>query len=52
MQYAPISTEDGMLQGPSVELYRTILETTDINLIASGGVTTMKDIEDLRSCRL
>jgi phosphoribosylformimino-5-aminoimidazole carboxamide ribotide isomerase len=40
--------KDGMLQGPSVELYRTILETTDINLIASGGVTTMKDIEDLR----
>jgi phosphoribosylformimino-5-aminoimidazole carboxamide ribotide isomerase len=40
---------DGMLQGPSVDLYRSILETTDINLIASGGVTTMKDIEDLRS---
>jgi phosphoribosylformimino-5-aminoimidazole carboxamide ribotide isomerase len=40
---------DGMLQGPSFELYRSILETTDIKLIASGGVTTMKDIEDLRS---
>jgi phosphoribosylformimino-5-aminoimidazole carboxamide ribotide isomerase len=40
---------DGMLQGPSVELYKSILAATDINLIASGGVTTMKDLEDLRS---
>jgi phosphoribosylformimino-5-aminoimidazole carboxamide ribotide isomerase len=38
---------DGMLQGPSVELYRDILAETDVSLIASGGVTSMQDIEEL-----
>jgi phosphoribosylformimino-5-aminoimidazole carboxamide ribotide isomerase len=40
--------KDGMLQGPSVDLYRQILEVVKINLIASGGITTVKDIEDLK----
>lgn len=40
--------KDGMLEGPSVELYREILAATDINLIASGGITTMQDIGLLR----
>jgi phosphoribosylformimino-5-aminoimidazole carboxamide ribotide isomerase len=40
--------KDGMLQGPSVLLYKEILAAANINLIASGGVTTLKDIEDLK----
>lgn len=40
---------DGMLQGPSVELYRDILNESDISLIASGGVTSIDDIEELSS---
>ena len=37
--------KDGMLQGPSLELYYELLEELpEIALIASGGVTTMDDI--------
>jgi phosphoribosylformimino-5-aminoimidazole carboxamide ribotide isomerase len=38
-----------MLEGPSTELYRDILKNVDINLIASGGITSLNDIEDLRA---
>jgi phosphoribosylformimino-5-aminoimidazole carboxamide ribotide isomerase len=41
--------KDGMLEGPSTELYRDILKNVDINLIASGGITSLNDIEDLRA---
>lgn len=41
--------KDGLLQGPSTELYQEILqEIPDIRLIASGGVSTMQDLEDLQ----
>ncbi|HQJ90905.1 MAG TPA: HisA/HisF-related TIM barrel protein, partial [Paludibacteraceae bacterium] len=42
-------SKDGMLQGPSTELYKKILaDMPDLYLIASGGVSSMKDIEDLQ----
>lgn len=41
--------KDGMLQGPSIALYKDILNATDVKLIASGGITTLKDCEDLKS---
>jgi phosphoribosylformimino-5-aminoimidazole carboxamide ribotide isomerase len=41
--------KDGMLQGPSTELYREILDKVKISLIASGGISSLKDIEDLRN---
>jgi phosphoribosylformimino-5-aminoimidazole carboxamide ribotide isomerase len=37
--------KDGMLQGPSTSLYKEILGTVKINLIASGGISSLKDIE-------
>ncbi len=37
--------KDGMLLGPSIELYREILAESDVKLIASGGVTTIDDVE-------
>lgn len=40
--------KDGMLEGPSFELYSEILASSDISLIASGGITTMADIEKLK----
>ena len=40
--------KDGMLQGPSTTLYKEILGKIKINLIASGGITSLKDLEDLR----
>ncbi len=40
--------KDGLLQGPSVELYQEILqEIPELKLIASGGVSSVKDLEDL-----
>ncbi len=42
-------SKDGMLQGPSVELYKEIRERIGIiHLIASGGVSSIDDIECLR----
>lgn len=42
-------SKDGMLQGTSNELYSAILEMTKVNLIASGGVTTIADLELLKN---
>ncbi len=48
-----ISTDiakDGMLQGPSVELYRDILKAfPNVNLIASGGVASLEDLYELKA---
>jgi len=39
---------DGMLEGPSVDTYKKIKEEVqDLYLIASGGISSMKDIEEL-----
>lgn len=41
-------SKDGMLEGPSVVLYRNILEQyPGLNLIASGGVSCAADIDQL-----
>lgn len=41
-------SRDGMLNGPSTDLYKKIMEThPDLHLIASGGISSMKDIEML-----
>lgn len=41
-------SKDGTLQGPAIELYKKIMaEYPHIHLIASGGVSCNKDIEDL-----
>jgi phosphoribosylformimino-5-aminoimidazole carboxamide ribotide isomerase len=39
---------DGMLGGPSVDIYREIVEIEGLSLIASGGITTVTDIMTLR----
>lgn len=41
-------SKDGMLQGPSFELYREILKQSEIALIASGGISSVQDLEDLK----
>jgi phosphoribosylformimino-5-aminoimidazole carboxamide ribotide isomerase len=46
-----ISTDiarDGMLTGPSIDLYKEIMEQfPNLGLIASGGISSMKDIYEL-----
>jgi phosphoribosylformimino-5-aminoimidazole carboxamide ribotide isomerase len=41
--------KDGMMMGPASELYKEILNAVKINLIASGGISSVKDIEDIKS---
>lgn len=41
--------KDGMLQGPSTNLYKEIINSTNINLIASGGITTLQDVLDMKA---
>ena len=38
---------DGTLMGPNIDIYKRILEYKNINLIASGGIASIKDIKDL-----
>ena len=41
-------SKDGMLQGPSFGLYKSLLtECTPINLIASGGISTIEELPQL-----
>ena len=42
--------KDGKLEGPSIELYQKILaKYPTLQLIASGGVSALKDLEELRT---
>ncbi len=38
---------DGMLQGPNLEATKALAEAVNIPVIASGGVSTLKDIQNL-----
>ncbi len=40
--------KDGMLGGPSLEIYREIVKIEGLSLIASGGITSAADIIALR----
>ena len=46
-------SRDGMLQGPAVSLYKDVLsEYPHLHLVASGGVSSMDDIEALAEARV
>ena len=43
-------SKDGRLEGPSVELYKSLIEKIkNLHLIASGGVSSIQDLEALRA---
>ena len=45
--------KDGMLQGPSTELYQRILAANkEVSLIASGGVSSIQDLRELKAAGL
>jgi phosphoribosylformimino-5-aminoimidazole carboxamide ribotide isomerase len=44
--YTDIS-KDGMLEGPNVEATRKLIEETGMKVIASGGVSSMEDLQAL-----
>ena len=43
---------DGMLEGPNIDGLSQLVETVDLPIIASGGVTTLEDIKRLSQLRL
>lgn len=46
-------SKDGMLQGPAIDLYKEILnELPDLYLVASGGVSNIRDIELLAEANI
>lgn len=48
INYTDIS-KDGMLEGPNMESLKEILDSTRIDIIASGGVTTLDDVRKLKA---
>jgi len=42
-------SKDGMLQGTANELYEEIISKTNVNLIASGGVSSIDDLLQLKT---
>ncbi|HHW70667.1 MAG TPA: 1-(5-phosphoribosyl)-5-[(5-phosphoribosylamino)methylideneamino]imidazole-4-carboxamide isomerase [Clostridiales bacterium] len=40
-------TRDGMLKGPNIEFSKKLIETTDLDVIISGGITSIADIRDI-----
>ena len=41
-----------MLSGTNTELYRTLMSRFDVDIIASGGVTTTDDVRELREMNM
>ena len=41
-------TKDGTLRGPNLELLREMLERTDKPVVASGGISSLDDVAQLR----
>ncbi|WP_455716648.1 1-(5-phosphoribosyl)-5-[(5-phosphoribosylamino)methylideneamino]imidazole-4-carboxamide isomerase [Anaerosporobacter sp.] len=39
--------KDGMLQGPNVECTKEMVDVTGLDIIASGGVSSLKDLESV-----
>ncbi len=46
--YTDIS-KDGMMSGPNIEATKELIEKTGMNIIASGGVSTMQDVENVKN---
>lgn len=45
-------SKDGVLQGPNLTLYRDLQEEFDLNITASGGVSTLDDVKKLAAMGL
>lgn len=46
--YTDIS-KDGMMSGPNIEATKELIDKTGLDIIASGGVSSMKDLENVQS---
>lgn len=41
-------TKDGMLLGPNIEMLKQVMDHTEKPVIASGGISSLNDLEELR----
>lgn len=46
INYTDIS-KDGMLEGPNIESLKSLLHSTNINIVAAGGISSLDDIKRL-----
>jgi phosphoribosylformimino-5-aminoimidazole carboxamide ribotide isomerase len=49
--YTDIS-KDGMLEGPNFDIYKILSEKTSLNIIASGGISSIDDIKKLKDMNI
>ena len=42
-------TKDGTLRGPNLELLRDVMARTEKPVVASGGISSLEDIRELRA---
>jgi phosphoribosylformimino-5-aminoimidazole carboxamide ribotide isomerase len=45
-------SKDGAMMGANHELYRTLAEKFDLQIVASGGVSSLDDVKKLRALNL
>ena len=45
-------SKDGMMSGTNIELYRSLSERFSIDITASGGVSTLEDVETLNNMNM
>ncbi len=52
LRYAVVTdiSRDGTLSGPSVDLYRRIIERTNLEITASGGIGSIEDVRAALMC--
>jgi phosphoribosylformimino-5-aminoimidazole carboxamide ribotide isomerase len=41
--------KDGMLEGPSTDLYKDILDQISVQLVASGGISNIEDVHTMKA---
>ena len=51
MVFTDIS-RDGMLRGPNLVALREMAEHTGLKIVASGGISSMDDLEQLKTLEL
>ncbi len=49
--YTDIS-KDGMLEGPNFDIYKILSQKTSLNIIASGGISSINDLKKLKDMNL
>jgi len=48
INYTDIS-KDGMLEGPNIRSLKELLKATDLDIVASGGISSIEDVKNLKA---